>query len=919
MTPDSVSGKSGKKAHFICSNNSRHRWEVKIFQRTHRDTGENIDCPYCLGRLAFEGETDFFTKCPEAKEFWDYDTNFDIEPTQLLPTSSKKANFKCLRGHKFTRHIYNFTKSPKCPDCYLIDNNITVTHPHIAAMWDYKKNAPLTPDQFLKTNKNKVWWKCNKEGCGYSWESEIVSRTSSKGLCPSCEVNIVFTPGVNDLETKDKKILKYWDYEKNTSNPSEINFYDDRKFHWICPDCGYEWKSLIQYRVKYIKGERRYVSCPSCNGNHATEGRTDISTTHPELAIEYVPELNTIPLSEIRAGTNKPIYWKCSVCNQIFPAQPNSRTRYNDHNLHGCPYCAGKLPIKGVNDFKSLQPELSEEWDYGFNELSPKDYTCGSNVVVNWKCKNDKSHSRWTASINTRSNGYAKCPDCSRIAEGDRLSDLHPELLKYWDYDRNEKGPEYYTEFSNETVWWICDENHSYPMEIYQYTRNRFYCPVCLGTRLIKGVNDLATLYPEFLDIWDYEKNDKTPYEITFTPSVPYYYKCNNHNHIWRNKIGRVIESNFSCDYCSNRRVLPEFNSLQAHYPEIAFEWVNDLNNTTPDAIFPINAEYRRWHCHECGQIFSATTKGRTEGTENCPYCGEIKAIPGVNSFAALHPNLLKYFSNDNQYNPDLVFPSYKKRTIWDCDEYDLQWAAPLNDVVEGRRECPYCSGQKAVPGITSLKAIHPELAKAYYEGNPLSSDHILPSYGEYVFWVCNEYRMIYNARVRDMVDGTAECPYCSGKTAVPGVNSLAALHPKIAQDLKDNKYSADEILPTLTSSLEWKCHIYNLPYTATPRGLVEGTESCPYCYERRVVPGVNSLSALYPDLIENEWKYLSNILLVNPNEIFPTASTPQCFWECPECGTTYKASPKGRTQNLIRGIESCPTCKGLRQKFINY
>jgi rubrerythrin len=84
-------------------------------------------------------------------------------------------------------------------------------------------------------------------------------------------------------------------------------------------------------------------------------------------------------------------------------------------------------------------------------------------------------------------------------------------------------------------------------------------------------------------------------------------------------------------------------------------------------------------------------------------------------------------------------------------------------------------------------------------------------------------------------------------------------------------------------------------------------------------VLGFNSLKALYPDLIEKEWKFISNILLGNPDEIFPTLVSQQFFWKCPKCSTTYKSSPKIRIQNLQRGIESCPSCKGLRQKFINY
>ena len=30
----------------------------------------------------------------------------------------------------------------------------------------------------------------------------------------------------------------------------------------------------------------------------------------------------------------------------------------------GCPYCAGLLPIVGVNDLQTTNPELIKEWDY---------------------------------------------------------------------------------------------------------------------------------------------------------------------------------------------------------------------------------------------------------------------------------------------------------------------------------------------------------------------------------------------------------------------------------------------------------------------------------------------------------------------------------------------------------------------------
>ncbi len=911
MTPDNVPYKSGKEAHFICSKNPEHKWKIKIYQRT-KANGENIDCPYCGGRLALPGETDFLTLCEQAKTFWDYENNEGLNPSTLLPVSTKRVNFICPNGHKFKREIQNFYKSPKCQECYRLENNLTKTHPVIADMWDYDKNAPDRPENHLKTDSTKVYWRCKK--CDYSWKSEIASRTASKGLCPRCEGKSVFTPGLNDLEKTHPEILKYWDYDKNVVKPNEVSFYDSSDFYWKCSVCNYEWSGKASSRIKFIKGKKQIVGCKACARKVALKKVSDISTTHPNIASEFIKDMNAMLITEILSGTNTPVYWKCSVCNQIFSAKPASRTRYHDNKLHGCPFCSGKRPIKGINDFQTMYPDLTKEWNYNKNELLPNEYTPSSNKDVFWSC--DKNH-EWTASINTRTKGFGKCSVCTRLTNGNSLKDLHPELLEYWDYDLNENGPEYYTEFSNKSVYWKCHHGHSYEHPIYKYSQFGFYCVICDNRVLVEGINDLASSYPEILNIWDIDNNDVRPNEIFYSPQNSYYYKCDK-GHTWYNRLARVVETDFTCDYCSNRKILPEFNSFKALHHDIANEWNYEKNDTTPDKIFPENTQYRIWTCSTCGMEFSATTRGRVDGSEYCSYCANKKATPGKNSFAALYPELLKEFSQMNDFNPDMVFPESSLYTIWDCHKYDMQWKAPIRDVVNGNRECPYCSGQNVVPGHTSLKALHKELALEYFEENDIDCDNMLPTYSQRVMWKCQTYGLIYWATVRGMVDGLESCPYCSERKAVPGVNSLKKLFPTIADELHDERYDADYIFPTLAVRVKWKCKIYGLEYNATVRGMVNGSEVCPYCSEKKAVPGETSLKALYSDMVDSEWNYLSNALLGDPDNILPD-SAKSFFWKCQKCGYVYISSPRDRIRDKLRYMESCSSCKGLRQNFIHY
>ena len=81
------------------------------------------------------------------------------------------------------------------------------------------------------------------------------------------------------------------------------------------------------------------------------------------------------------------------------------------------------------------------------------------------------------------------------------FAEKHPELVGEW-AEENEIRPENISYGSNKKVIWngIC--GHSWEASI----KNRGIkhgCPYCSGNKVLKGVNDLATLYPELVDEWD--------------------------------------------------------------------------------------------------------------------------------------------------------------------------------------------------------------------------------------------------------------------------------------------------------------------------------------------------------------------------------------------------------------------------------
>ena len=65
-------------------------------------------------------------------------------------------------------------------------NSLEVTHPQVAALWDYERNGDFKPNSITYGTKYKAWFICNK--CGRSHYSFIRKQVQGQG-CPYCNIN----------------------------------------------------------------------------------------------------------------------------------------------------------------------------------------------------------------------------------------------------------------------------------------------------------------------------------------------------------------------------------------------------------------------------------------------------------------------------------------------------------------------------------------------------------------------------------------------------------------------------------------------------------------------------------------------------------------------------------------------------------
>ena len=81
--------------------------------------------------------------------------------------------------------------------------------------------------------------------------------------------------------------------------------------------------------------------------------------------------------TKLTCGSGRKVWCKCANGHE-WQAMLSNRNK-----SQGCPYCAGRYAVKGVNDLQTVNPTISREWNYDKNnEITPSDVLPNSNKKV---------------------------------------------------------------------------------------------------------------------------------------------------------------------------------------------------------------------------------------------------------------------------------------------------------------------------------------------------------------------------------------------------------------------------------------------------------------------------------------------------------------------------------------------------------
>ena len=441
--------------------------------------------------------------------------------------------------------------------------------------------------------------------------------------------------GINDLETTYPNIAKEWDYSKNEGTPQDYTCRSIYKANWKCSICGNEWEAIIRNRV-----DSKYQLCPTCTAIKRSETRHEQALqkqggiTEPLLIKEWDYNANRLPPSEYTRGSNVSVNWICSSCGYHFKAKIANRTMLK----RGCPCCANKTVLVGVNDLTTTHPKIAKEWHPEKNcSLQPTMVTYGSGKKVWWLCP--EGH-EYQATVLHRTSG-TNCPICNSgrqtsFAEqaiffyikkiySDAVSRYTAPFLGRMELDIFIPSIKLAIEYDGEA--WHKTEKRSREIRKYSICQKN-------GIRLIRLMevapeNGILMTADESLSIEDGPMYEKKYLEKVIHMLID---KLAPESNLWtRGKA--IFHSRLSIDLERDEPEIRKYmtlvqnSSLEDQYPELAGEWHPSKNGTlTPNKVKCGSDIKVWWTCPNCGNNYQTSVSHRVAGT-GCPQCGKARQI----------------------------------------------------------------------------------------------------------------------------------------------------------------------------------------------------------------------------------------------------------------------------------------------------
>ena len=274
--------------------------------------------------------------------------------------------------------------------------------------------------------------------------------------------------------------------------------------------------------------------------------------------------------------------------------------------------------------------------------------------------------------------------------------------------------------------------------------------------------------------------------------------------------------------------------------------------------------------------------------------------------------DLLEEWGDKNEIKPDEVTPFSGKKVVWVCKK-GHEWEAIIANRTGKNTGCPFCAGQKVIPGINDLETWckqneRKEILKEWSDKNTIRPNEISAHSSQKVIWCCEKGHE-WTTPIVDRTAGRHNCPYCAGRKVKSGENDFETWCNKNNKQyllkewsdkntIKPNEItrgSNQKIIWCCEKGHEWQSSLYNRLHHS----------GCPVCKGKKILSGYNDLGTycLQHGLLDiyKEYDQIKNSCSIN--KWFPKTDK-KVWWKCPQ-GHSYRAA----IRNRIIGKTKCPYC----------
>ena len=520
-----------------------------------------------------------------------------------------------------------------------------------------------------------------------------------------------------------------------------------------------------------------------------------------------------------------------------------------------------------VKKYISDYPPLLTEWHQSKNgDIRSETVAHRSKKKVWWKCSVWDDHI-WQAPPGNRTRALkpSGCPFCSG-AKADRknnLSILFPELLKEWDWAKNnDLDPQHLTAGSNKQVWWICAEGHEYKKEVYKRTSGGG-CKYCRN-KAVSATNNLEVNFPKIAKEWHPIKNGTLKAnQVLWGSGKKVWWLCPR-GHVYDAKINNRTSplSKSGCPLCSNHSSEPEIRILTE-----AMTIFEDVKSQLALNSFP-NFESRRGKLDiyipkiDVVLEYDGSYFHRGKEAKDLRLVNELNAI-GIKVIRVRCAPLQKLSAHDVLVKSDVL----KKKDLDQIFSKLIKFCSEeLTEKINGylrkntfTNEQLFRAYQSQFPSPlpqNSLLVVHPEISKEwdYKKNYPLTPRNFAPHSSSKVYWKCENEHPSYPATIGARTGkNRTSCPVCSGNK-VHTSTSLATLKPQIAKQwhpTKNEKLKPDGFTCGSGKIVWWKCengldHEWYVSIGSRAGKNRKGL--CPFCTNQKVSV-TNNFAEKYKEL----------------------------------------------------------------------